>query len=139
MHAPLALVTENVIDLDALRSYVAGEQNGAIAEFLGIVRNHDHGKVVVSLEYQVHPDAAASMHRIVDDIASANPEVAIAAAHRYGRLAIGDVAFAVAVSSAHRGPAFEVLRNVVETVKAELPIWKRQEFADGSHEWVNFA
>lgn len=139
MHSPLAIVTADVIDLDALRRHAAGDQHGAIAEFHGVVRNHDHGKPVTELEYQIHPDAAAAMAQILERIAVAHPEVVIAAAHRYGELRIGDVAFAVAVGSAHRGPAFDALRTVVEDVKAELPIWKRQTFADGSHEWVNFA
>lgn len=139
MHAPLAIVSEAVVELDVLRRHVARDEHGAVVEFLGVVRNHDHGKVVVELEYQIHPDAGRVMGEILHRISTAYPDVCIAAVHRYGPLQIGDIAFAAAAGSAHRGAAFEVLREVVEEVKAELPIWKRQVFADGSHEWVNFA
>lgn len=136
---PLAIITDTEIDLAALRAYVTSNDHGAIAEFTGVVRNHDHGKSVTELEYQVHPDAQPALTEILQRHATLHPETRIAAAHRYGLLGIGDVAFAAAVSSAHRDLAFLVLRDVVESVKAELPIWKRQQFADGSHEWVNFA
>lgn len=139
MQAPLSIVTDAVIDVDALYRHVTDASFGAVAQFNGVVRNHDHGKHVAALEYQVHPDAADAMDGILLSIAAAHPDVRIAAAHRFGALQLGDVAFAAAVGSAHRGPAFDVLREVVERVKAELPIWKRQEFEDGTHEWVNFA
>ena len=136
---PLAVITETVIDIAALQTHVEDVTHGAIGQFIGVVRNHDHGKQVLALEYEVHPDAQDALNRILVSIAAANPTVALAAAHRYGRLAIGDVAFVAVVASAHRDEALTALRDVVERVKAELPIWKRQEFADGSHEWVNFA
>lgn len=136
---PLAVITDTAIDLVALRDHVTANEHGAIAEFLGTVRNHDHGKAVIELEYQVHPDAATALADILQRHALLHREVRIAAAHRHGALRIGDVAFAAIVSSPHRDLAFQVLRDVVEAVKAELPIWKRQQFADGSHEWVNFA
>ena len=139
MHSPLAIITESVIDPALLRDHVLSDAHGALVEFSGLVRNHDHDKSVTLLEYQVHPDALPALQAILDSIAAIHPESRLAAAHRYGVLAIGDLAFAVAVSSAHRDAAFGVAREVVERVKAELPIWKRQEFADGSHEWVNFA
>lgn len=139
MESPLAIITDTVIDAAVLRDHVLSATHGALVEFSGLVRNHDHDKSVTLLEYQVHPDALPALQQILDSIAAAHPECRIAAAHRYGVLAIGDLAFAVAVSSAHRDAAFTVAREVVERVKAELPIWKRQEFVDGSHEWVNFA
>lgn len=136
---PLAIVTDSVIDVAALQRYVEAETYGAIAQFLGTVRNHDNGRHVSELEYQIHPDAADALRDILGSIAAAHPEASIGAAHRYGTLHIGDIAFAAVAASAHREAAFAALRDVVERVKAELPIWKRQEFADGSHEWVNFA
>lgn len=136
---PLAVITDIAIDVAMLRAHVTTADHGAIAEFSGVVRNHDHGKSVTELEYQIHPDAHAALSEILQRHAALHPDTRIAAAHRHGLLQIGDVAFAAIVSSAHRDLAFQVLRDVVEAVKAELPIWKRQQFADGSHEWVNFA
>lgn len=139
MRHPLAIITEDVIDQVALRSHVESPAHGAVVEFSGIVRDHDHGKHVTLLEYQIHPDALPVLEGILQSIALVHPEAQLAAAHRFGILHVGELAFAVAVGSAHRSAAFEIAREVVERVKAELPIWKRQEFDDGSHEWVNFA
>ena len=139
MHSPLAVITDSPIDVAVLRAHVTDSSHGAAIEFHGIVRNHDHGKAVTELEYQVHPDALAALQAILDGLAAEFPHVRIASAHRYGALGIGDLAFAAVVSSAHRDEGFRALRETVERVKAELPIWKRQEFSDGSHEWVNFA
>lgn len=122
-----------------LQSHVEDPRHGAVAQFTGVVRDHDHDKRVVSLEYQVHPDAQGAMQEILARVAVAHPDARIAAAHRFGQLRVGDIAFAAVAASAHRDAAFAAVRDVVERVKAELPIWKRQEFADGTHEWVNFA
>ena len=134
-----ALVTAEPIDLDVLRAEVATSAYGAIVVFEGVVRDHDHDRGVTELEYQAHPDAQAFLEQTCAAIANERPDVRIAAVHRYGVLAVGDLAFAAAVGSAHRARAFEVCALVVDRVKAELPIWKKQTFDDGTHEWVNFA
>jgi molybdopterin synthase catalytic subunit len=136
---PLAIITDAMIDVAALHAHVEDAAHGAIAQFVGIVRNHDHGRQVAELEYQVHPDALDTLRAILDEIAATYPDARIGAAHRFGALQIGDIAFAAVAASAHRDVAFTALRDVVERVKAELPIWKRQQFVDGLHEWVNFA
>lgn len=136
---PLTSVTTAAIDLDLLRAHVASPAFGAVVVFEGIVRDHDHGRSVAELEYQAHPEAQAFLEATCAAIATEYPDVSIAASHRHGLLAIGDLAFAVAVGAAHRGEAFAVCALVVDRVKAELPIWKKQTFADGTHEWVNFA
>lgn len=125
--------------MDALRDAVTSPQHGAVVTFEGVVRDHDGGRAVTALEYQVHPDAQKFLEAICSDVATAHPDVRLASAHRHGVLAIGETAFVAVVSAAHRGRAFEVCSLLVDRVKAELPIWKRQEFDDGSHEWVNFA
>lgn len=127
------------IDVDAMRSDVGSPQHGAVVVFEGVVRDHDHGRTVTALEYEVHPEAQRYLEATCADIAASCPDVLLSVVHRYGALAVGDVAFAAAVSAAHRGRAFEVCALVVDRVKAELPIWKRQQFDDGTHEWVNFA
>lgn len=135
----LAIISADAIDLRALREHVADDRHGAVVLFEGVVRNHDEGRVVEALEYQVHPDAQHFLDETLQAIAAERPDVRLAAVHRHGPLVIGDIAFAAAVGAAHRGAAFEVCALVVDRVKAELPIWKKQVFDDGSHAWVNFA
>ena len=136
---PFALVTAEPIDLDLLRAEVATSAYGAIVVFEGVVRDHDHNRTVTELEYQAHPEAQAFLEQTCTAMSNEHADVRIAAAHRHGVLGIGELAFAVVVGSAHRARAFEVCALVVDRVKVELPIWKKQTFDDGTHEWVNFA
>jgi molybdopterin synthase catalytic subunit len=100
------------------------------------VRGHDGGRSVTELEYVGHPTAPDLIAEIAAEFA-ARPDVqAVAVSHRVGLLAIGDVALACAVSAAHRGQAFAACAELVDEVKARLPIWKRQVFTDGEEEWV---
>ena len=111
---------------------------GARVVFCGVVREHDHGRGVVELEYQGHPSAEQVLHEIAAEIAAEPDVLAVAVSHRVGLLTIGDVALVAAVSTAHRAEAFALCGRLVELAKARLPIWKRQVFTDGSDEWVNF-
>jgi molybdopterin synthase catalytic subunit len=132
-----AEITEEVIDVDRHRRAVATPGAGAEVVFTGVVRDHDHGRVVVSLDYVGHPDAGSVLREVVEEFA-ADPAVrAIAVTHRIGALGIGDVALVAAVSTAHRAEAFAICGRLVDEVKRRLPIWKRQIFADGTDEWVN--
>jgi molybdopterin synthase catalytic subunit len=116
---------------------VAGVASGASVVFSGIVRDHDHGRSVVSLEYVGHPTAEDVLRSCLEEIA-ADPLVhAVAASHRIGDLRIGEAALVAAVSAAHRAEAFAACARLVDVVKERLPIWKRQVFADGTDEWVN--
>jgi molybdopterin synthase catalytic subunit len=110
---------------------------GARVVFCGVVREHDHGRDVVELEYQGHPSAERVLTEIGERFAAEPDVLALAVSHRIGRLAIGDIALVAAVSTAHRGTAFELCARLVDEVKSTLPIWKRQVFADGTDEWVN--
>lgn len=140
MTAPtLALgeVTDQPLDLAAHEAAVADPRAGAVVSFQGVVRDHDHGRAVTSLEYEGHPSAERVLREVAAEIA-ADPEVySVAVSHRIGPLAIGDVALVAAVSTAHRAAAFAACARLVDEVKARLPIWKRQVFADGTEEWVN--
>jgi molybdopterin synthase catalytic subunit len=110
---------------------------GGRVVFCGVVRDVDQGRTVIELEYEGHPGAEAVLGEIAAEFA-AEPEVlALAVSHRVGRLAIGDVALVAVVATAHRAAAFDVCARFVDEVKARLPIWKRQVFADGTDEWVN--
>lgn len=130
-------VTDEPLDLAAHEAAVADVRAGAVVSFQGVVRDHDHGRPVTSLEYEGHPTAERILHEVAAEIA-AEPEVyAVAVSHRIGPLAVGDVALVAAVSTAHRAAAFAACARLVDEVKARLPIWKRQVFADGTEEWVN--
>jgi molybdopterin synthase catalytic subunit len=131
-----AAVSGEPLDIAAHLDAVTDPQAGAIANFIGVVRDHDpeaEGRVIL-LEYQAHPDAG----RILEELAArfSGDGARIAVSHRIGRLAVGDIALVCAVSTAHRADAFERCRALVEAIKAELPIWKRQHTSDGDATWV---
>ena len=130
-----AIVTAEPIDEAAVRAVVEADTSGAVVMFFGVVRNHDAGRDVLSLDYQAHPDAerflAECVRRIADDTG-----LAVAAAHRVGELRIGDVALVAAASAPHRADAFDACERLVDLIKQQVPIWKRQHFTDGVSEWV---
>jgi molybdenum cofactor synthesis domain-containing protein len=133
-----AVVTEDPLDVEEHARLVARSAAGAVVSFSGVVRDHDGGRGVRALEYSSHPGADDVMTRVAAQIAAAHPEVlGLAVSHRIGPLGIGDSALACAVSAAHRGAAFAACAALVDEVKLQLPIWKRQKFSDGSQEWVN--
>lgn len=115
---------------------VAGETAGALVTFAGVVRNHDDGKSVTSLQYSAHPTAGEVIEAVARTVAAEFPQVRLAVAHRVGALDIGDIALACAAASAHRVDAFSACARLVDEVKARVPIWKKQFFTDGTTEWV---
>lgn len=130
-------VGQEPLDVVFHETVVADGGAGAVVSFQGVVRDHDHGRAVVRLEYEGHPSASDVLREVAAEIA-ADPAVrAVAVSHRLGPLAIGDVALVAAVSTAHRAAAFAACAQLVDEVKARLPVWKRQLFADGTEEWVN--
>jgi molybdopterin synthase catalytic subunit len=134
-----AEVTEQPIVPESLLALVRHEAHGAEVLFVGAIRNHDGGRSVHALEYEVHPSAAQTLVDLAQQVAADHPDARLAVAHRFGVVPIGEPAFVVAAGSAHRGAAFAAAQDLVETVKRKLPIWKRQTFADGTQEWVNSA
>ena len=132
-------VTDKVISAAHLATLVQSKKSGAVVTFSGDVRNHDGDKDVSALTYEIHPSAQDVLQSVVSEVSASFAINDVAVAHRYGEIAIGECAFAVAVSADHREAAFEACRALVDTVKEKLPIWKHQVFADGSDQWVNFA
>ncbi len=116
---------------------VAHPAAGAVVSFAGVVRDHDGARGVTHLVYEAHPSAEAVLAEVAAEIAKDPNVLGIAVSHRVGSLAIGDVALAAAVATAHRQEAFAICSHLVDTVKARLPVWKHQHFADGTDEWVN--
>jgi molybdopterin synthase catalytic subunit len=133
----LVAVSAVTLDTAGHEAAVDHPRAGARVVFCGVVREHDHGRDVVSLEYEVHPTAEQVLTQIAEEVA-ADPEVlSLAVSHRSGQLVVGDVALVAAVATAHRQEAFQICARLVEEVKHRLPVWKRQVFADGTDEWVN--
>lgn len=133
-------VTADPITLAEHEAWVSHTSAGAVVGFCGVVRDHDGGRTVRRLSYSAHPSAGDVVARLVERIAAESSGVrAVAVSHRVGDLAIGDEALVCAVAADHRGQAFDVCRELVEAVKAELPVWKLQEFGDGTEEWVGCA
>jgi molybdopterin synthase catalytic subunit len=132
---PYARVTTDPLDRAAVEAAVLTETDGALVVFEGIIRDHDDGKSVRGIEYQAHPDAEAFLRSVCAEI-STETGLRTAAAHRYGELAIGDVALVAAVAAPHRAEAFAACQRLVDEIKARTPIWKRQHLSDGTSEWV---
>ena len=135
MDAGVARITDRVIDEAEIRSAVEAEECGALVFFHGIVRDHDGGRGVRALDYRSHPEA----ERFIAECVTSEQErtgVRLAAVHRVGALRIGDAALVAAASAPHRAEAFAAVERLVERIKHEVPIWKRQHFSDGVSEWV---
>jgi molybdopterin synthase catalytic subunit len=135
--APLAL--EPLVTAVSTRTGERNGSDGAVATFLGLVRNHNVGRRVQYLEYEAYePLARTAFERIASEVAERWPGVRLALHHRIGRLDIGEASVAIAAASAHRGDAFAACRYTIERVKQIAPIWKR-EFFDGGDVWIEGA
>ena len=137
-HDPVALVAlrDEPLSVDEVLDTVRHPTCGGIALFVGVVRDHDHGESVTALDYEAHPSAVETMRRTCDDVLARSQAVRLAAVHRTGALRVGDLAVVVAASAPHRGQAFDACRDLIDTLKAQTPIWKHQSLGDGSTEWV---
>lgn len=132
----IAAVSDRPLDLEAHLAAVDDAKLGAVTTFIGRVRDNDPDaqSPVVGLEYSAHPDAEATLRRIAAE-AGADAGAFVAVSHRIGQLAVGDAAVVIAVASAHRAEAFAVCREVIEAIKRDLPVWKRQHESDGTSSW----
>lgn len=132
----IARLEDTPLDLDAHLRAVDDPAFGAVTTFVGRVRDNDPDAqtAVIGLEYSAHPDAQEALHRIAEQAGDASGAV-VAVSHRIGNLAVGDAAVVIAVASEHRAEAFEVCRAVIEAIKTDLPVWKRQLETDGTTAW----
>jgi len=133
--AVLAILSETPLDETLIENFVLSDQNGALVTFRGIVRDHDRGQLVRALDYTAHPDALRFLREACEQVAT-DTGLRVAAAHRTGALAIGDVALVAAVASPHRAEAFAATQALVDLIKQTVPIWKRQHIEGGTNEWV---
>lgn len=128
---------EGALSVDEALRAVQHPRAGAVTLFVGTVREHDEGRDgVTRLDYSAHPDAIRRLRALVDDVADREQIHGVYAVHRVGQLVVGDLAVVCAVSAEHRAEAFEAGRHLIEELKSGVPIWKRQQFDAGDHQWV---
>lgn len=128
-------ITDEPLDTGALIDSARRDTCGAVASFVGVVRNHDGGESVDAIEYSSHPSSQQILRDIVMEFRDRPGVHRIVAWHRVGRLEIGEDAMVIAVAAEHRAQALRAVEGIVEDVKAKLPIWKKQELTDGTHNW----
>lgn len=132
-------LTAEPLDGAALLTAVADSAAGGQALFVGTVRNHDHGRGVVALSYEAHPSAGEVLAGVVAQIAARPGLRRVAVEHRLGDLVVGDAAVVIAVAADHRAEAFDACRDLIDEIKAQVPIWKLQHHDDGTTTWVECA
>lgn len=132
----IARVSEEPLDIASHLEAVVDAAAGAETSFVGRVRDHDPDAdgAVAALEYTAHPDAGKALRELAERAAREHG-AQVAVSHRIGRLVVGDAAVVIACSASHRGEAFAACRQVIEDIKRELPVWKRQVAEDGSTAW----
>ncbi|MEO0575625.1 MAG: molybdenum cofactor biosynthesis protein MoaE [Pseudomonadota bacterium] len=134
---PMA-ITDTDIDAVRLREHLFDHSAGALVTFEGWVRDHNEGRNVISLDYEVYrPLAIAEGARIIAEVSQRVGVRQVLAVHREGALELGGCAVWVGVTSAHRDEAFVACREIIDRIKVELPIWKKEYYTDGDSGWVN--
>jgi len=132
----LVEIRDTPLEVDEVLASLDESVDGGVTLFVGRVRDHDGGREVSGLDYSAHPTALDRLREVCEQVAARHDVHGVAAVHRVGRLAIGDLAVVVGTAAAHRGTAFDASRDLIDTLKSQVPIWKHQVFADGSDEWV---
>jgi len=132
-------IRETELSVDEVRAAIADPAAGGEVLFAGTVRDNDADRGVTALSYTAHPSAEAELRRAAEDIVAKYDVIAVAAVHRVGDLAVGDLAVVVGVACAHRAEAFHACHALIDELKASVPVWKHQRFTDGSSEWVGSA
>jgi len=139
MRSP-SFITRDPIDVDAVLKSVKDDLAGGTVMFVGRVRRRNEGKEVRELTYDVYAEMAEKRMREIEKAVRRKwPVIAITMVHRYGRLKVGEVSVAVAVSCEHRAEAFEACRFAIDSIKDTLPIWKKEKLSGGRESWVQGA
>ncbi|MFK8053195.1 MAG: molybdenum cofactor biosynthesis protein MoaE [Woeseiaceae bacterium] len=131
-------ISDQAIDTTALREQLFNQSAGALVTFEGWIRNHNEGRVVQALEYEVYkPLALSEGQKIIDEVTNSIDILDVLAIHREGYLDLGGCAVWVGVVSAHRDEAFRACRIIIDEIKTRLPIWKKEHYVEGDSGWVN--
>ena len=132
----LVEIRDTPLDVAEVLDSLDESADGGVTLFVGRVRDHDGGREVSGLDYSAHPSALERLRAVCEQVAADHDVDAVAAVHRVGHLAIGDIAVIIGTAAAHRGTAFDASRDLIDTLKDQVPIWKHQVFGDGTDEWV---
>ena len=132
----LAGITDAPLSVDRLVLAVSAPEIGGIGIFLGVVRSSDEGRNVQSLDYSDHPSAAATLAQCAERVAAQHDVIGVAVEHRIGHLEVGDLAVVVVAGAAHRHAALSACTQLIDDIKASVPIWKEQHFSSGASAWV---
>ena len=133
-----AWITSEPVSADTVLSLVHADEHGAALVFLGVVRDHNEGRAVRGVHYDAYAEMAErTLKEILEEALARVAPAKLAAVHRVGELAIGDVSIAIAVSTPHRAEAFEACRYVIEEVKQRLAVWKQERYVSGGSEWLD--
>ena len=131
-------LTHDEIDYTTLTESVRSDQAGAVVLFLGTVREMTNGRQTTTLDYDAYPEMAeAKIAELIDEAREKWPIEQVGIIHRLGHLQLGDISVAVALSCPHRRQAFEAGRFLIDELKVRVPIWKKENWADGTTEWVH--
>ena len=126
-------LTDSVIDVQAVRAAISRDEAGAVLIFEGVTRNHHDGRTVMRLEYEAYAGMAkVQMSAICSEISERWPGARVAMVHRVGVVAVGEASVVIGVSAPHRDEAYAASRHAIDTLKASVPIWKKEIYADGS-------
>ncbi len=135
---PVAALTRRPIDPTALLERVAAPRHGAVLLFLGVVREVNDGRGVTGIEYSAYEAMAArELSAIAEEAVARFDGTDVAIEHRLGELALEEASVGIAVAHAHRGVAYDASRWIIEELKRRVPIWKREQYVDGTREWVD--
>ncbi|HWL08528.1 MAG TPA: molybdenum cofactor biosynthesis protein MoaE [Planctomicrobium sp.] len=131
-------LTSEPIDVPALLEFVNSPQAGAVVLFLGTVREMTQGRRTIALDYEAFPEMALSkMEEIIEEARVRWPVVKVAVEHRTGHLGLTECSVAIAVSSPHRQDAFDAGKYLIDELKTRVPIWKKENWDDGTTEWIH--
>ena len=137
MGASYASIVGEPLDAARILAESLSDEDGAALLFWGVVRNENDGRAVTQLEYHAYEAMAErEILRIVDEARERWPVGDVRVYHRVGLLQVGEASIAIAVAAPHRGEAYEASRYVIEQIKRRVPIWKREGYTEGEHEWV---
>ncbi|MCH1866515.1 molybdenum cofactor biosynthesis protein MoaE [Nocardioides sp. CFH 31398] len=129
-------ITTDELDADAVAASLDDLAAGAVCVFVGRVRDHDEGRDVSGLAYEAHPSALERMREVAERVAAEHDVRGLSVVHRVGEIPIGGAAVVAAASAAHRWESFRATEALVDTLKAEVPIWKHQTYEAGDAGWV---
>ncbi|WP_245527729.1 molybdenum cofactor biosynthesis protein MoaE [Aeromicrobium marinum] len=129
-------IRDTPLSIDEVFAAVRDPAAGGVCLFVGVVRDHDGSRDVTALEYSSHPSAADRLTEVATAVSTVDDVIAVAAVHRVGPLAVGDLAVVCAVAAGHRPAAFAACRRFIDELKDQVPVWKHETFLDGDATWV---